>query len=233
MQPDLLIPEKEENQPEPLAIQEETSSQPLFTPEAAQQPAPAPVNEPTPVKPSPTAEKKRAKLNVAAIILGVIVFFLLLGVAGLGYGVYVLRAELISTQQQLAALQGEHGKLQTDYTALTTENEKLNAELTQSKADLEKTNADLTTAQADLKKSQDQNSDLNAKIDKASKLANVLYSWFTSKSPSDMFKIDTQIKDARDTQLTSLWNKFTNSPSEAKFGDLMIYLATALHNGLK
>jgi regulator of replication initiation timing len=232
MQPDLLTPEKEENQPELLAVQEEMSSQPLFTPEAAQ-PTPAPVNEPTPVIPSPTAEKKRSQLNVAAIVLGVIVFFLLLGVAGLGYGVYVLRTELIATQQQLAALQGEHGKLQTDYTALTTQNEKLSAELTQSKADLEKTNADLTTAQADLKKSQDQNSDLNAKIDKASKLANVLYSWFTSKSPSDMFKIDTQIKDARDTQLTSLWNKFTNSPSEAKFGDLMIYLATALRNGLK
>jgi septal ring factor EnvC (AmiA/AmiB activator) len=221
MQPDLLIPEKEE-----------TSSQPLFTPEAAQ-PAPAPVSEPTHVKPSPTAEKKRSKLNVAAIVLGVIVFFLLLGVAGLGYGVYVLRTELISTQQQLAALQGEHGKLQTDYTALTAENEKLNAELTQSKADLEKTNADLTMTQADLKKLQDQNNDLNVKIDKASKLANVLYSWFTSKSASDMFKVDTRIKDARDTQLTSLWNKFTNSPSEDKFGDLMIYLATALRNGLK
>jgi septal ring factor EnvC (AmiA/AmiB activator) len=226
MQPDLLTPDKEEKQPEPLPIQEGIPSQPIFTPEVVQA-------EPTNLKSPPTAAKKHSKLNVAAIILGILVFILLTGVAGLGYGVYVLRTELISTQQQLATLQGEHGKLEGDYTALTSENEKLNADLTQSKADLEKANADLTTAQADLKKSQDQNKDLKAKIDKSSKYASILYSWFTSKNPSDVFKIDTQIKAAEDTQLTSLWDKLTNSPSDDRFGEVIIYLVNALRNGLK
>ena len=130
-------------------------------------------------------------------------------------------------------MQGEHGKLQTDHTALASENDKLNADLTQTKADLEKANADLMTAQAELKKSQDQNKDLYAKIDTANKYVKILYSWFTSRNASDMFKIDTQIKDAKDTQLASLWNKFTNSPSEDKFAEILVYLVTVLRNGLK
>jgi hypothetical protein len=221
MQPNLLTPEKEE-----------TSSQPLLTPEPAPC-APAPANEPTNVQPFPAVEKKHSRLNIAAIVLGTLVFLLLIGGAGLGYAAYILRAELISTQQQLSTLHGEHDKLEGDYTALTSDSAKINAELAQTKADLEKANADLTTAQGDLKKSQDENKQLNARMDRASKLSKILYAWFTTKNPSDVFKIDSQIKDAKDAKLTALWNKLTNSPSEDKFGELIIYLVSTIHDQLK
>lgn len=232
MQPDLLTPEKEEKQPEPLLVKEETSSPPVLVPEAAQ-PQPISADEPTNPKLSSTAEKKRSKLNIAAIILGICVLFLLLGVAGLGYGVYTLRTELISSQQRLVSLQGEHSKLQSDYATLTTENEKLNADLTQTKTDLEKANADLASMQANLKKSEDKNKSLNAQVDKASKLTEILYAWTITDEASDVFGIDTMIKGTKDQQLIKQWDKFTKSPSDEAFATFLNYLVGAIRNSLK
>lgn len=232
MQPDLLTPEKEEKQSEPLACLEEMA---LPSPLATElEPSESiPLEQPTEATSTPETEKKRGRLNFAVVILGIFVFFLLLGAAGLGYGVYVLRTELISTQQQLASLQGKYSKLQNDFTTLTSKNENLKAELVQAKTDLGTANDSLITAQADLKKEQDQNKELNGKIDKASKFAKILYSWFTTKNPSDLFNIDSQIRTVGDPHLSSLWSKIKNSPSDDKFGELILYLVTTIQDNLK
>jgi len=239
MQPNLLSPEQEEKQSESLDLQEIT--QPHFSVVTEATPLePVPVIEPTSTPPAPIVEKKRSKLNIPAIILGIFVFILLVAATGLGYWAYTLRTELITTQQQLTALRGDHSHLQTDYATLksekeklTGEREKLNVELTQSKADLEKANADLTATQADLKQSQDQNKSLRAQIDKASKLAEVLYASMTSNEPSDVFKIDSLVKKANDQQLITKWDEFTTSPSQDAFWKFFNFLVGYIRVTLK
>lgn len=232
MQPDSTVPQEDGKQPEPLSPAEITQSEPLSAQEGTQL-EPLYAHKIAEPKTSPRPEKKSLKWNITAIILGIFSFFLLVAVAGLGYWGYTLNTKLIETQQQLSALQGEHGKLQTDYATLTSNHEKLNADLTQSKADLEKANTDLITTQASLKKSQDQNKNLNAQIDKASKLAEVLYAWTTSTEPSDVFRIDSLIKDANDQQLITEWDNLTRSPSNDGFGKFLNFLIAKIRISLK
>jgi septal ring factor EnvC (AmiA/AmiB activator) len=192
-----------------------------------------PVQELAIAAPASVQKQQSSKRNVAAILLGLLTFLLLVAVTGLGVWGYTLNTRLNATQQQLITLQGEHAKLQADFATLTGDKEKLTNDLTQTKTDLDKANADLATAQADLKKSQDENKALTAQISKSSKYADILYTWFTSNNPSDIFRIDSQITAAKDSKLTSLWNKLTSAPSEDKFGELFTYLVTALRDELR
>ena len=224
MQPNPLSPPQEEKQPEPVSPKQEAP----YPVQA--QPAPAPVARPAP---APVQAKKGPRWGIAAILLALLVVALLVAVAGLGFWAYSLNTKLAAAEQQLAALQGDHDKLQTNYATLTSDKDKLNADLTQTKADLEKANADLTAAQGDLKTAQDQNSDLNARMNKANKLAEILYTWFTTNDAAGIFKIDSQIKATDDAKLKSLWDQFMRSPSDDKVGPIMIHLVTALGDYLK
>lgn len=218
MQPDLLSPEKEENQPEQPASQD------------APQPEPAPFEPGTKLS-SPDSVKKKSRLP--AIALGTCIVLLVGAIVWVGYWAYTLSTELAATQQQLTTLKTEHEKLQSDYTALTSEKEKLNADLTQSQKDLEKANADLAAAQTSLTKSQDQNKTLDAKIDKAAQLTEILYSWATMTGPTDIFKVDTLIKETKDQNLMKQWSTLMNSPSEDGFGKFFVYLISSTRDNLK
>jgi len=231
MQPNLLSPEREENQSTSLDLQEITQPHLSFPTETTQL-ASVPAEDNTP-QPSLITEKKHSKLNIPAMILGILVFILLVAVMGLGYWAYTLRTELMATQQHLTALQGEHNNLQTDYTTLASEKERLNTELAQSKAELEKANTDLATTQANLKKSQSQNENLHTQIDKASKLVEVLYAWTTSDEPSDVFKIDSLVKKVNDQQLITRWDDLTRSPTQEAFGKFFSFLIDYIRFTLK
>jgi hypothetical protein len=232
MQTNLLSAQGEKKQPEPLSAQDMSQSEGSSRFEITQ-PKLTPVDRGIELKTPLMAEKKRAKLNIAAIGLAFLVFLLLLSFAWVGYWTYKLSTELAATQQQLSTLQTEHAKLQTDYATLTSENEKLNADLTQSKADLEKTTTDLANARADLSKSKQEGDKLNDQIAEAGTFAEILYRWTTSENPSDVFKIDALINETNDKQLIDPWNAFTNAPSEDTFGGFMHSLVLAIRNSLR
>jgi septal ring factor EnvC (AmiA/AmiB activator) len=231
MQPDLLSPEKEENQPGPLVPQELSPSE-SSTSETSQLET-HPVEEATNVAPSP-AGKKHSKFHLAYLALGVLVFLLLAAFAWVGYWAYDLGTQLMNTQQQLAARQADYAKLQADYETINRtlkgENEKLNSELAQVKADLEKANTALVTAQSDLAKSQDQSKSLKTRIDKASKLAEILYSFDTIKDELGILQLDKLIRDSKNPQLLLEWNGIS---SEEDFRNFLSYLIFATRDSLK
>ena len=230
MQPDLLIAQREDEQPEPFFSEDLPQSESLPITEVAPLES-APADEAASL--APTVSRKRAKLNIAAIALSFLVFVLLLAFAWVGYWAYTLNNQLTATQGQLTALQAEQGKLQAEYTTLKSENEKLNADLGQSRADLEKANTDLTAARADLSKSKDQEDRLDTKVDGAGKLAEILLIWTTSDNPSDIFKMDKMINETDNQELISRWNTLTRSPSEEAFDACMQYLILAIRNSLR
>jgi uncharacterized protein HemX len=232
MQPDLLSAQREGEQIESLLPQDQTPSEPSSRPEIVQ-PEPTSIAETVNTKPEFPAQKKRAKFNIAVIGLTFLVFLLFLAVGWTGYWAYTLNTELTTTQGQFAALQAEHSKLQTDYTALTSENEKLNADLTQSQADLEKANIELTTAQEDLRKSKEKNEKLDAQIDTASSLTEILYVMSISDNETAILKIDRLVTETNDKELMKRWDEFTRSPSEEAMGALLEYLFVTTRNSLR
>ena len=119
------------------------------------------------------------------------------------------------------------------YTALTSENEKLNADLTQFRIDLEKANTDLTTAQADLSKSKDKGEKLDAQIDTAGKLAEILYVMSISDDESDILKIDRLVTESKNRELMKQWDTVTTSPSEDAFVAFLNYLVLSTRNSLR
>ena len=232
MQPDLLSVQQEEEVPESLPPQDLTPSELLSAPEIAQ-PEPISVGEAADAKPALSPQKKRAKLNIAVIALTFLVFLLFLAFGWVGYWAYTLNTELTTAQGQLAALQAEHGKLQTDYTALTSENEKLNADLTQSKTEGEKANTDLAAAQADLSKSKEKAEKLDAQIDTAGSLAEIFYVLTITDNETDLLKVDRLVTASKDKELIKRWDAFTGSPSPDSMSAFLEYLATATRNSLR
>jgi uncharacterized protein HemX len=232
MQSDLLFPQREEERPESLSTQELIPSASLPLPDAAQR-EPSSVAEAVAPTLMPAVEKKRTKINIAVIGLSLLVILLFLAFGWVGYWAYTLNTELSTTQGQLVALQAEHAKLQTDYATLTSEHEKLNAELNQTKAHLEQANTDLTAAQADLSKSKDRGENLDAQIDVAGKLAEILYVWSMSDSASDVFKVDELVKESNNQQLIDKWNTFTRTPSDDALGAFVEYLILAIRNSVR
>lgn len=195
-----------------------------LTPQEVQQSEPAP---------TPVQETKVTKRNLTTVILAIFLVVLLIVVAGLGFWAYQLNSNLIDTQQQLTALQGEHTELQADYTKLKGDNEKLTGDLGQSKADLEKTSGDLTTAQAELKKSQDQNKGLQTKTTSASKKAEILYAFSVGSTAKDILAIDTMIKATNDQELIGNWNNFVSAPTAESSTKFLLYLIGAIRDELK
>ena len=232
MQPDLLSVQEEEEQTQSLPLQDLTPSESLSTAEITQ-PEPIPVMEAVDTKPALAPQRKRAKLNIAAIALTFLSFLLFLSLGWVGYWAYTLNNELTITQGQLAALQAEHSKLQTDYATLTSENEKLNTDLSQSKADLEKANAELATSQADLSKSKEKNVKLEAQIDTAGSLAEIFYVLAISDDETGILKVDRLVTEIKDKELMKRWDAFTGSPSADSMGTFLEYLAAATRNSLR
>ncbi len=186
-----------------------------------------------PPESTPVVKKKRSKLIVAWIGLGLFAVLFLLSFAWVGYWAYTLNTELTATQQQYSALQTEYDKLTSGHTALTLEHERVNTELSQTKTDLEKANTDLTTAQDDLDKSKGRGEKLDAQIDEAGKLAEILYVMAISDSESDILKIDRLINEVNNQELTKQWNTFANSPSEEAFGSFFEYLIFVTRESLR
>ena len=186
-----------------------------------------------PPESTPLVKKKRSKLIIAWIGLGLFAVLFLLSFAWVGYWAYTLNTQLTATQQQYSALQTEYDKLKSEHTTLTLEHEKRNAELSQAKTDLEKANSDLTAAQDDLSKTKDQSEKLDAQIDAAGKLAEVLFVFSMSDDPSDVFKIDELIKETKNQQLIEKWNTFTRTPSDDALSAFMEYLILAVRNSVR
>lgn len=232
MQPDLLSVHREDEQAEPVSSQDLTQSKPHFIPDAAPL---APILGKEPANPQPvlTTEKKRSKLNFAVIGLVLFSFVLFLAFGWVGYWAYTLNRELVSTQQQLAALQAKQDQLQADYTTLTGEKDKLNADLIQTKTDLEKATTDLASAQADLSQSKQNGDKLQNKIDKASDLVEILFVTATLDEESDIFKIDRLITESNNQELIQQWDTFTGNPSDNAFGEFLDYVILEARNSLK
>lgn len=186
-----------------------------------------------PPESTPVVAKKRSKLIIAWIGLGLFAILFLLSFAWVGYWAYTLNTELTSTQQQLSTLQTEYDNLKSEHTTLTLEHENLNAELSQTKADLETANTELTAAQDDLSKSKDHVETLDAQIDAAGKLAEVLFVFSMSDDPSDVFKVDELIKGTNNQQLIDKWNTFTRTPSDDALSAFMEYLILAIRNSVR
>lgn len=186
-----------------------------------------------PSESTPVVAKKRSKLIIAWIGLGLFAILFLLSFAWMGYWAYTLNMQLTATQQQLSTLQTEYDKLKSEHTTLTLEHENLNAELSQTKADLETANTDLTAAQDDLSKAKDQSEKLDAQIDAAGKLAEVLFVFSMSDEPSDVFKVDELIKETNNQQLIDKWNTFTRTPSDDALSAFMEYLVLAVRNSVR
>ena len=214
MQPDLLSAQREEERPESLSPQDGTQFE-------------------SQSKPALPTQKKRSGWIFATVGLVLLLFLLFLGFGWVGYWAYTLNTELTTAHSELAALQAKHDKLQADYRTLTSENVKLNADLTQSTAALERANSDLTTAQADLEKAKAQNKDLNAQIDTASNLAEILYVISISDNEAGILKIDRLVNEAENKELTKQWDTFTTSPSEDGFSAFLEYLIFATRESLR
>jgi septal ring factor EnvC (AmiA/AmiB activator) len=216
-----------------LSTQPDERAESVSTQEVGKPTESAPMEETATLKPSPMAAKKRSKLVIASIGMGLFGVLLLVSFAWVGYWAYTLNTQLTAIQQQFTALQSEYAKLRTEHTILTSEHDKLNAELSQTKADLEKANTDLTTAQADLSKFKNQGEKLDAQIEAAGKLAEVLFVISMSDNPSDVFKVDGLIKETNNQQLIDKWNTFTRTPSEDGLNAFMEYLILAIRNSVR
>ena len=182
---------------------------------------------------APQAPKKFNFLIVVVVIL-------VLALAGVGYWGFQQSSALKATQSELSSLQGkydsltaENGKLTTNLSAATTELGTTKTELGTTKTELEKTKGDLSTTQADLKKSQDQNTGLQAKLDSASKKAEILHAFSTMKTATDLLAVDTMIKATKDDQLIAEWKKFTSAPTTQSSANFLLYLMSAVWDGLK
>ena len=228
MQPDLLSAQTQEQHSESLTP-ETSEFESISTTETSQ----IPVNEHPTLKASPAVEKKRVRINLAAVGLGIFVLLLLAALAGVMYWGFTLNTKLTSTQQQLSTLQSGYSRLQSDYLKLVNDHQTQNTQLSQTKTDLEKAKTDLTAAQAELSKSNDQNKDLESKLDTAGKLTEVLYAWNTTDDPSDLFRIDTLINETENKQVISQWNTFAKSPSDEALNTFMDYLITAIRNSVR
>ena len=232
MQTDLLSVHQEDEQAEFVSPQDLTQSEPLSISDAAPI-VPTPAKETANPQPVLTTEKKRFKLNFAVIGLVLFAFILFLAFGWVGYWAYTLNTELMSTQQQLSALQAKQDQLQAEYTTLTGEKDKLNDDLIQTKTDLEKAKTDLASAQADLSQSKQNGDKLQTKIRKASDLVEILFVTATLDEESDIFKIDRLITESNNQELIQQWDTFTGNPSDNAFGEFLDYVILEARNSLK
>jgi hypothetical protein len=224
---------EESMQPDQPAFQEDNQSEMSPSPAMAQ-PEPPSTPEVAQLTPPPTVvKKKRSRLNWGILLFTLLILILVITSAGLGYWSYMLNSQLVETQQQLSTLQGEHDRLQLAFTTLSSANEKLTADLAQSQVDLEKAKTELVDAQKESKKWQTVIKDLDLKIDKASKLTEVLYAWSTVDEASDVLEINDLIKDSGDELLIKQWESLGMSPSDETFGKFMNYLVRAIRTSLQ
>ena len=175
---------------------------------------------------APQAPKKFNFLIVVVVIL-------VLALAGVGYWGFQQSSALKATQSELSSLQGKYDSLTAENAKLTTDLGAATTELGTTKTELEKTKGDLSTTQADLKKSQDQGTSLQAKLDSAGKKAEILHAFSTMKTATDLLAVDTMIKATKDDQLIAEWKKFTSAPTTQSSANFLLYLMSAVWDGLK
>ena len=156
----------------------------------------------------------------------VVVVILVLALAGVGFWGFQQSTALKATQSELTTLQGQ-------YDSLTTEKGTLETELGAATTELENAKGELSTTQSDLKKSQDQTTGLQAKIDAASKKAEILYAFSNIKTPTDLLAVDSLIKASKDDQLIAEWNKFTSAPTAESSASFLLKLITSIKDALK
>ena len=171
-------------------------------------------------------------LRTAATVDGTIARFTstvaVAGVTGLGVGFWAVRLTftLGGTQEQLAALQ-------SDYTKLQSENKQLVEDLKIANANLEQKNKELATAKADLKNAQDQNKTLRAKMDLASETAEILDAFFNVDKAIDFFALSTKVQATRDRELIKQWDAYRSSSSSDSTFDLILYMVGSIRDELK
>lgn len=163
----------------------------------------------------------------------IVVVVLVLALIGVGVWGFQQNSALKTTQADLTTLQGKYDSLTTDHTKTTADLEAANTELTSTKGDLEKAQSDLASKQDDLKKAQDKNTDLQNKNIAASKKADILFAVVNIKTSTDLFKVDSMIKDTKDTALISEWSKFTSNPTAENSTNFLLYLIEAVKDTLK
>ena len=236
MQPEPL-PQPEENKPEVPSTNEAPAPVPAPMPAPIVAPAPVPAPMPAPVAapaPAPVQVRKASRGFPIFTILGILLTLVLfVATVGLGYWAYTLNTKLTDTQQQLTTLQGEQTKLKADYATLQGEKDKLSKDLDQTKADLDKANTELATTKSDLDKANTKITELTAKIEKVSKLAEVLYAWNVADEPSDILVIDKLVDDTNNSELAQRWKNLTNSFTDKNYSDFIDYLISQIRIGLK
>ena len=163
----------------------------------------------------------------------IVVIILVLALIGVGFWGFSQSSTLKATQAKLDTLQGQYDSLTAEKNQLSSDFNATKTELETTKADLEKTKGELATTQDDLKKAQDQASSLQAKIDKASKISEILYAFSTVKSGTDILTIDAKVKAANNKELQTEWGKFASAPTAESSANFLLYLISAIGNALK
>ncbi len=163
----------------------------------------------------------------------VVVVVLILALAGVGYWGFQQSSALKATQAELSALQGDYDSLTTEKNTLSSNLDSATSDLDATKTDLEAAKAELETAKSDLSKAQSAASATQAKIGKASKLAEILYAISTVKTPTDLMAVDTSVKALKDTAVLAEWTKFLSAPTVENSTNFLLYLITSIQKELK
>jgi len=142
--------------------------------------------------------------NVMMIVSIIAIVFLVLAVIGLGVWGYMQTSALNATKAELAALQADHTALTAERDGLSSDLDKTKSELASTQSELEATKTELETTKADLAKSKDETAALQAKIDKANKIINVLTGFWADSFDT----MEEKIKDTDNSDMLKAFNTF-------------------------
>jgi septal ring factor EnvC (AmiA/AmiB activator) len=172
--------------------------------------------------PQVTQPPARKRYNFSLAVIGILLVILL----GVGFWAIRLNFTVGSTQEQLAALQSDHTKLES-------ENKQLVEDLKIANASLEQKTKELATAKADLKIAKDQNKTLRDKMDLASETAEILDAFFNVDKAIDFFALSTMVQATRDRELIKQWDAYRSSSSSESTFNLLHYMVGSIRDELE
>jgi septal ring factor EnvC (AmiA/AmiB activator) len=178
------------------------------------------------ISPAAVAPKAPMKINFLALFLALALVILCCAFTGLGYWAFTLNTKLNAKQGELVTLQGKYDSLTAEKNKLSTDLDTTTASLEQTKTELDATKTELSTTQSDLSTSKNETAALQAKIDKANKVVDVLVAIFVN-SENDA-SIEKKVVATGDTKMKSLFDDFMAKPNQTTFNAFEDYLYEAL-----
>jgi len=156
----------------------------------------------------------------------IVAFFLVISIAaavGMGVWGYQLNSKLMAAQKQLASVQGDLDKAKADNAQLSTELAQTNSTLVQTKAELVKTQSDLKAANSD-------NTNQQARLEKAQKIMAVADAIFVLGENDKLVK--ALVVDTGDSKLLNLFDTAMQTPNTNNMAIFLEYLFGAIDDAL-